>query len=108
VEEAREKLRQGMVIFIREATPARNLRPLLPLVTPACSRRICWCSDDLQAADLLDDGSIDHMIRVAIAEGGLDPVQASHGHAQHGEYFRLYDRGRLRRAAAPIWSCSPT
>ena len=34
VEEAEEKLRLGMVIFIREATNARNLRTLLPLVTP--------------------------------------------------------------------------
>ena len=52
----RQKLRQGLVIFIREATNARNLRPLLPLVTPANSRRICWCTDDRQPADLLDDG----------------------------------------------------
>src|SRR5690606_5795851 len=34
VEEAREKLRLGMTIFIREATNARNLEALLPLVTP--------------------------------------------------------------------------
>ena len=51
VEEAREKLRQGLVIFIREATNAHNLRPLLPLITPENSRRICWCTDDRQPAD---------------------------------------------------------
>ena len=57
-----------MVIFIREATNAHNLQPLLPLITPENSRRICFCTDDRQPADLLDDGSIDHMVRMAIAE----------------------------------------
>ncbi len=108
VEEAREKLQKGMVIFIREATNAQNLRPLLPLVTPENSRRICWCTDDRQPADLLDDGSIDHMIRVAIAEGGLDPVTAIRmGTLNTAEYFRLHDRGAIapgRRADLFVFS----
>ena len=70
VEEAREKLRKGMVIFIREATNAQNLRPLLPLITPENSRRICWCTGDRQPADLLDDGSIDHAIALRSARAG--------------------------------------
>ena len=96
VDEALEKLRKGLVIFIREATNARNLRTLLPLVTPANSHRICWCTDDRQPADLLDEGSIDHMIRVAIAEGGLDPVTALRmGTLNTAEYFGLGDRGAI-------------
>ncbi len=108
LEEAREKLQKGMVIFIREATNAHNLRPLLPLITPQNSRRICWCTDDRQPADLLDDGSIDHMIRVAIGEGGLDPVTAIRmGTLNTAEYFRLYDRGAIapgRRADLFVFS----
>lgn len=108
LEEAREKLQKGMVVFIREATNAQNLRPLLPLVTPENSRRICWCTDDRQPADLLDDGSIDHMIRVAIAEGGLDPVTAIRmGTLNTAEYFRLHDRGAIapgRRADLFVFS----
>jgi adenine deaminase len=108
VEEAREKLQKGMVIFIREATNAQNLRTLLPLVTPENSRRICWCTDDRQPADLLDDGSIDHMIRVAITEGGLDPITAIRmGTLNTAEYFRLYDRGVIapgRRADLFVFS----
>ena len=75
VAEAAEKLSRGMYIFIREATNARNLRALLPLVTPANSRRICFCTDDRQPADLLTTGGIDHMLREAIAFG-IDPITA--------------------------------
>ncbi|NLX08810.1 MAG: adenine deaminase [Chloroflexi bacterium] len=108
VEEAREKLRQGLVIFIREATNAHNLRPLLPLITSENSRRICFCTDDRQPADLLDDGSVDHMVRVAIAEGGIDPIMALRmATLNTAEYFRLHDRGAImpgRRADLIVFS----
>jgi adenine deaminase len=64
-------------------------------VTPENSRRISWCTDDRQPADLLDDGAIDHMIRMAIA-GGLDPVTAIRmGTLNTATYFGLRDRGAL-------------
>lgn len=75
VAEAREKLRLGLTIFIREGTTTRNLLPLLPLITPENQAAICFCTDDRMPADLLDEGSIDHMIRLAIAHG-VDPVMA--------------------------------
>ena len=75
VEEAAEKLARGLRILIREATNAHNLETLLPLVTPRNSRRISFCTDDRQPADLLDQGGIDYMVRVAIRRG-IDPVTA--------------------------------
>ncbi len=107
VEEAREKLRLGMTLFIREATNAHNLLALLPVVTPENSHRICFCTDDRQPADLLDQGSIDHMVRVAI-QHGLDPIQAIRmGTLNTAEYFGLHDRGAIapgRRADLFIFS----
>lgn len=95
VTEAQEKLRLGLAIFIREATNARNLKTLLPLVTPLNHHRICFCTDDRQPADLLDEGHIDFMVRTAIAEG-VDPIialrLATWNPANH---FRLYDRGAV-------------
>lgn len=107
VEEAREKLRLGLTIFIREATNAHNLAALLPIVTPDNARRICLCTDDRQPADLLDEGSIDFMVRSAIA-AGLDPVTAIRlGTLNAAEYFRLGDRGAVapgRRADLVVFS----
>ncbi|MBZ0308158.1 MAG: adenine deaminase [Anaerolineae bacterium] len=95
VEEALEKLRAGMVIFIREATNAHNLETLLPLVTPENSRRICFCTDDRQPADLIDQGSIDYMVRVAI-QHGVRPIDALRmATLNTAEYFRLHNSGAV-------------
>ncbi|MEE9132271.1 MAG: adenine deaminase [Gemmatimonadota bacterium] len=75
LEEAREKLRRGMHIFIREGTTARNLNELLPLVTPENAAFCSFCTDDRHPKDLLDEGHIDALIRMALARG-LSPVTA--------------------------------
>ena len=95
VEEAREKLRAGLVVFLREASNARNLRTLLGLVTPATERRLCFCTDDRHPIDLLDEGSIDHMVRIAVAEG-IDPVTAFRmATLNTADHYRLTDRGAV-------------
>lgn len=95
VAEAQEKLARGLYIFIREATNAHNLHTLLPLVTPHNSRRICFCTDDRIPSDLLDQGSIDYMVREAIAFG-LDPITALRmATLNPAEWFGLPDRGAI-------------
>jgi len=95
VEEAQEKLARGLYIFIREATNAHNLHTLLPLITPHNSRRICFCTDDRIPGDLLDQGSIDYMVREAITFG-LDPITALRmATLNPAEWFGLHDRGAI-------------
>ncbi|HEC35935.1 MAG TPA: adenine deaminase, partial [Anaerolineae bacterium] len=107
VAEMLERLRLGMYVFIRESTAARNLRALLPAVTPQNSRRCTFCTDDRHPADLLDEGHIDYLIRLAVAEG-LDPITAIRMATLNGaEWFRLYDRGAVgpgRRADLVVFS----
>jgi adenine deaminase len=75
VAEAREKLRRGMAVFLREGSVARDLTTLLPLVTPEAERHLALCTDDRHPDDLLAEGTIDHSVRRAIASG-LPPVTA--------------------------------
>ncbi|HXF81796.1 MAG TPA: adenine deaminase [bacterium] len=92
-EEALEKLRRGLVIMIREATGARNLAALLPLVRPQNARRFVFCTDDRTPLHLLEEGHIDSMVRQAIRLG-LDPILAIQlATLNPAEYFGLKDRG---------------
>jgi len=75
LEEAREKLRQGMFIMFREGSSEKNLEALLPLVTDKTWQRCMLVVDDRSCADLLKDGDIDAVVRKAIRLG-LDPVRA--------------------------------
>jgi len=75
LEEAREKLRQGMYLMIREGSAEKNLETLLPLVTDNTYKRCLLVVDDRSCADLLRDGDIDAVVRKAI-RCGLEPVRA--------------------------------
>jgi adenine deaminase len=93
--EAEEKLARGLYILIREATNAHNLHALLPMVTVENSRRICFCTDDRIPADLIDQGSIDWMVREAIRYG-IDPITAIRMATLNTvEWFGLTDRGAI-------------
>ncbi|MBI1259750.1 MAG: adenine deaminase [Chloroflexi bacterium] len=107
IDEAREKLRLGLTIFIREGTTTHNLRPLLPLIDMQNYSRLCFCTDDRVPASLIDEGSIDHMVRVAIASG-VDPMTAIRlGTINTANYFRLHHLGAVapgRRADMIVFS----
>ncbi len=106
-EEALEKLRRGLWLFLREATNARNLRDLVPTLTPQNRRRVALCTDDRQPPDLLDEGGIDHMLRVLV-ESGIEPLEALRlATLNPAEYFGLRDRGAIapgRRADVVVVS----
>jgi adenine deaminase len=75
LDEAREKLRRGMHILIREGTTERNLDALLPLVTATNAQRCHFCTDDRHPDTLLREGHIGNVVRRAISFG-LDPLTA--------------------------------
>jgi adenine deaminase len=75
VEEGRERLRAGMWLLIREASMARSLKALLPLVHEFGPNRIAFCTDDRDPEDIADDGHMNGMVRDAVA-GGVTPEDA--------------------------------
>jgi adenine deaminase len=95
LEEARQRVRLGMWLMIREGSAACNLDTLLPLVKELHPPRVFFVTDDRDPQDLTTRGHIDSMVRRAI-EMGLDPVEAvrlaSYNTAQ---YFRLYNCGAI-------------
>lgn len=92
-DEAREKLRKGMRILVREASTAKNLEALLPIITPENARRCCFATDDRHPADLLTDGHLDNAVRKAIGLG-LAPITAYQmASINTAEWFRLDRRG---------------
>jgi adenine deaminase len=74
-EEALEKRRKGAWVLIREASNARNLAALLPLVREHGPERCAFCTDDREPDFLVREGHLDQMCREAVA-GGVSPEDA--------------------------------
>lgn len=75
--EAREKLRAGMAVLVREGSASRNLTELITgaLADGVSTGRMAFCTDDKHLADIRRDGTIRHNAAMAVALG-LPPVQA--------------------------------
>lgn len=103
-DEALEKVRAGMTVFIREGSAAPNLAAVLPAVTAANAGRFCWCTDDRHAGDLVGQGSIDHLVRRAIGLG-MDPMTAFRlGTINPAQHFGLDRHGALAPGRfADLW-----
>ncbi|HEY7833365.1 MAG TPA: adenine deaminase C-terminal domain-containing protein, partial [Ktedonobacterales bacterium] len=84
----------GMWLWVREGT-IRNLEALLPVVRAHLPERGGFVADDLTCGDLLREGDLDHIIRLAVA-GGLDPLAAITMTTLHpAQYFGFGDRGAI-------------
>ncbi len=68
-EEGRERLRAGMWLLIREASAARNLRALVPLVAEFGPSRMAFCTDDREPEHIAEDGHVNAIVRDAVALG---------------------------------------
>src|SRR5712691_6242008 len=69
LEEGRERLRAGMWVLIREASVARNLRALAPLVAEFGPHRLAFCTDDREPEHVAEDGHVNSIVREAVALG---------------------------------------
>ena len=93
-EETIDRLRSGLYCLIRESPAGRNLEACIKAVTEAglCTRRVAFCTDDVDPTTLVQVGHIDNMVREAIGFG-VDPVAAIQMATLNGaEALRLDDR----------------
>jgi adenine deaminase len=74
-EEGRQRLRAGMWVLIREATAARNLEALAPLVAEFGPHRLALCTDDREPEHISEVGHMNHVVRSAV-ELGISPEDA--------------------------------
>jgi adenine deaminase len=95
VPEAREKLRLGMHILLREGSTERNLAHLLPLVNAHNAANCSFATDDKLAGDLVHEGHIDHCIRKCI-KLGLPPITAIQiATINVARHYRLHNLGAI-------------
>jgi adenine deaminase len=95
IDEAAEKRRKGMWIFVREGSASRNLAELIPTVLRHGTGRVALCTDDREPHSLLDEGHMNDCVRLAVAAGvSLEDalVLATSNPADYHRFDRL---GRL-------------
>ncbi len=94
-EEALEKRRLGMWVMLREATGARNLKDLLPLVKQYGSNQCMFCTDDREPDFIVEEGHINQMVRVAVEEGVSPEDALVMATLNPAMYHRLWQLGAV-------------
>lgn len=95
INEAIEKLSKGMHILIRQGTAAKNLKSLIDLFDNPYSYRCLLCTDDKSAADLIEAGHIDSIIREASSLGKSALAGIRMATIQAAEYYGLKNLGAV-------------
>jgi len=95
LDEAEEKLRRGMYIFVREGSTERNIADLIGLVTRENVSRCCFATDDCHADLIAECGHIDRCIRRAVECGLKLELAIRMATLSAAERFGLSDRGAL-------------
>ena len=94
-EEGRERLRAGMWLLIREASMARNLQALAPLITEFGPSQIAFCTDDRDPDDIVDDGHINGMVRKTVAAGVAPEDALVCASLNPARWHELHDLGAI-------------
>ena len=95
LEEAREKLRLGMHLLVREGSTERNLEHIIALVTPQNAVNCSFATDDKLPGDLVREGHIDHSIRKAIKLGVAPITAIQMGTINTARHYRLKNHGAI-------------
>ncbi len=95
LEEADEKRRKGMWIFVREGSASRNLAALIPTVLRHGTARVALCTDDREPDTLFHEGHINDCVRLAVKAGVRVEDALVLATANPAEYHRFDHLGWL-------------
>lgn len=75
--EAKEKLRSGLAILVREGSASKNLEAIISgaLADNIDFTRMAFCTDDKHLADIKAEGTIRHCMKKAV-QLGMPPIKA--------------------------------
>lgn len=75
--EAKEKLRAGMAVLVREGSASRNLTAIMTgaLAEGVKTDNMAFCTDDKHLEAIRSEGTIRHCVKMAV-DLGMDPVEA--------------------------------
>jgi adenine deaminase len=95
-DDARAKAALGMLVQVREGSPAQNLDALLPLLASGeIDESWCLVTDDIFPDDLRRSGHIDGLLRRLVAGGVRAEVAVRHASLVPARHYRLFDRGAV-------------
>ena len=96
IDEARAKAALGMLVQVREGSPARNLDTLLPLLASGeIDESWCLVTDDIFPDDLRRDGHLDGLLRRLVAGGVRPEVAVRHASLIPARHYGLAARGAV-------------
>ncbi|MDO9099395.1 MAG: adenine deaminase [Caldisericota bacterium] len=94
-EEAKEKLSRGMWIMMREGSVTRDVRALLPILTPLTMHRIMLATDDRHPSDLVSEGHLNYAVNLLLQAGVDLPMALRLATLNTASHYSLEGKGAV-------------
>ena len=95
LEEAQEKRRKGMWVFLRQGSASQNLVALAPGIVAHGTDKAAFCTDDREPDTLLELGHINDCARLAVANGVSEIEAILLASTNPAQYHGLHHLGSL-------------
>ena len=95
LEEATEKRRKGMWVFLRQGSASQNLVALAPTIVDHGTDLAAFCTDDREPDTLLEFGHVNDCVRLAVASGISEIEAILLASTNPARYHGLHQLGSL-------------
>ncbi len=90
-----DRISRGVNVHIREGSAAKNFTELMSAVNLSNNGMISFCTDDVSIVDLIEKGSINHIIRKGISEGYAPELLIKMATINAARAYNLTDKGAI-------------